>query len=64
MLSTYSFLTFIIVGITMPLGGSGIDMFGIQNTLMILTVLTLTVGLAGWLLYKNNGNTHSDRLKD
>lgn len=57
MLSTYSFLTFIIVGITMPLGGYAIDVFGIKNTLILLAVLTLIVALPGWLLYKKNQNT-------
>ncbi len=63
MLSTYSFLTFIIVGITMPLGGYGIDMFGIQNILLILSVLTLAAGLTGWLLFKYNQNTRSNISK-
>src|SRR3989344_1811129 len=45
MISTYSFLTFVIVGITMPLGGYSIDALGMKTTLIILAVVTLVFGL-------------------
>lgn len=55
MISTYSFLTFILVGLTMPLGGYAIDALGIKNTLLILAMLTLTIGLGGvWIFKKPN----------
>jgi MFS family permease len=51
MISTYSFLTFIIVGIAMPLGGYGIDVFGMKNTLIMLALVTLVFGLVGLQVY-------------
>ncbi|OGG04073.1 hypothetical protein A2W14_00645 [Candidatus Gottesmanbacteria bacterium RBG_16_37_8] len=62
MISTYSFLTFIIVGITMPLGGYGIDTFGMKNTLIILALLTLIFGLAGWQIFKNSHSADTIRV--
>ncbi|OGG26898.1 hypothetical protein A2960_01985 [Candidatus Gottesmanbacteria bacterium RIFCSPLOWO2_01_FULL_39_12b] len=54
MISTYSFLTFIIVGITMPLGGYGIDNFGMNSTLIVLALVTLVFGLVGLKVYKSS----------
>ncbi len=54
MISTYSFLTFIIVGITMPLGGYGIDNLGINSTLIVLALVTLVFGLVGLQVYKSS----------
>ena len=54
MISTYSFLTFVIVGITIPLGGYSIDALGMKTTLMILAVVTLVFGLAGLHVYRNS----------
>lgn len=38
----------------MPVGGYGIDTFGMKNTLIILASLTMIIGLAGWLIFKNS----------
>lgn len=61
MISTYSFLTFIIVGITMPLGGYGIDTLGMKNILIILALITLIFGLIGWLIFKNGHSVDTIR---
>lgn len=53
MVSTYSFLTFVLVGITMPLGGYAIDVFGMKNTLLIMAAVTLLVGLIGTSIFLN-----------
>lgn len=52
MISVYGFLTFILVGATMPLGGYSIDVFGMKNTLLILAIFTFVVGLTGISIFK------------
>lgn len=56
-ISTYSFLTFILVGISMPLGGWTIDNFDMMNTLIVLAIITFIFGLIGLVLYKSNIKT-------
>lgn len=59
MISTYSFLTFISVGIMMPLGGYAIDALGIKNTMLILAVFILIVGLIGVAIFKKSGEARN-----
>lgn len=53
-ISTYSFLTFILVGLTMPLGGLSIDYLGVSTTLLIIAAITIMLGLFGLFIYSNN----------
>lgn len=52
MSSTISFLTSIIAAIFLPLGGRGIDLYGIHIILFMLGIFTLIVAFGGFLLYK------------
>lgn len=51
MISTTSFLTYIFVGLMLPIGGFGIDTFGIQSVLFMLGLLTIIFGLIGTFVY-------------
>lgn len=57
MASTGSFLIGISGGISLLFWGKGIDIFGMQNTLLILGVFTLSVGVSGLLLYQYKSKT-------
>lgn len=51
MISTTSFLTYIFVGLMLPIGGAGIDTLGMRNILAILGGLTIMIGLLGLFVY-------------
>ena len=52
MVSTTSFLVSVSAGVLMPYWGRGIDMFGLNNTLLLLGIFSLFVGTVGLLLYQ------------
>ena len=51
MSSTSSVMSSVIVGLLLPFGGKTIDMFGINYTLMILSIWIFVVGGAGIIIY-------------
>ncbi|HSX19008.1 MAG TPA: MFS transporter [Candidatus Saccharimonadales bacterium] len=53
MASTTSFLIGISGGISLLFWGKGIDIFGMQNTLLLLGLFTLVVGTLGLLLFQH-----------
>ena len=53
MASTSSVMSSVIVGLLLPIGGKSIDLFGINYTLVILSVWILVVGGIGVAIYKS-----------
>lgn len=56
MISTTSFLTYIIVGLMLPIGGFAIDAWGMKLTLLILGITTFILSLIGVAMYKQSLN--------
>lgn len=56
MISTTSFLTYIIVGLMLPVGGFAIDVLGIKLTLFILGIATFALSLIGAVMYKHSNS--------
>ncbi|MBI2601379.1 MFS transporter [Candidatus Daviesbacteria bacterium] len=51
MISTTSFLTYIFVGLMLPIGGLGIDALGIRSMLLAIAILSLLLSLTGIFVY-------------
>ncbi len=51
MVSTTSFLTYIVVGLMLPIGGFGIDSFGMRNILIASGITAIVLGLIGTFIY-------------
>lgn len=51
MISTTSFLTYIFIGLLLPLGGSAIDTLGMRLTLFLLGTISLLFSLVGIVMY-------------
>lgn len=60
MASTISFLTSIIAGIFLPIFGSGVDRFGIHNTLFLLGIFSLVVGAVGLSLFNHKRSKYKE----
>lgn len=50
-ISTTSFLTYIFVGLMLPIGGFGIDVLGMKNILVIIGIITIILGATGIIIY-------------
>ena len=53
MASTSSVLSSVIVGLLLPFGGKAIDLFGMNSTLMMLSIWTFVVGGVGIWVYRS-----------
>lgn len=53
MLSTISFMTYIVIGLMLPFGGIGIDVLGIKNILAIIGIVAVLLGFAGIFIYNS-----------
>lgn len=51
MISTTSFLTYIFVGLMLPIGGFSIDILGMKNILVIIGIITIIFGSIGIIIY-------------
>lgn len=56
MISTTSFLIYIVVGLMLPIGGFSIDFLGIQQTMIAIGIFSVVLGLMGTLIYKKQFN--------